>query len=247
MLSVQHLSVAYGSKQAVTDVSFQLGEGEVIGILGANGAGKSSTIAGILGIERSTFSELTILERSPIQHRREVFRGVGVQFQETAFPDRLTVQEACQQWAALYEETLPAGELLHTFGLAGKEQQSVNSLSGGERQRLAVLLALIHRPKLVFLDELTTGLDPVARRLLWQRLLTMKQQGLSMVLTSHYMDEVEILCDDILILRHGCPVFQGTVAEALHESGKTSLEEAYLGFAGAEMEGIWHEDRSYIG
>ena len=247
MLMVKQLSVAYGSRQAVTDVSFELGKGEVIGLLGANGAGKSSTIAGILGIEKSTYSELRVLGCSPISQRQSVFREVGVQFQDTAFPDRLTVEEAFRQWASLYSKTQPMDEMLHTFGLEGKEKQTVNSLSGGERQRLAVLLALIHNPRLVFLDELTTGLDPMARRMLWQRLLTMKRQGLGIVLTSHYMDEVEVLCDQILILRQGHTVFHGTVTEALEQSGKSSLEEAYLALAGHEKEGVWYEDPAHVG
>ncbi|CQR51573.1 ATP-binding cassette domain-containing protein [Paenibacillus riograndensis] len=110
----------------------------------------------------------------------------------------------------------------------------VKLLSGGERQRLAVLLALIPEPKLVFLDELTTGLDTKARRMLWKQLVTMKESGLAIVLTSHYMDEVEALCDEILILREGQTVFHGTIQEALAASGKTTLEDAYLHFAGEE-------------
>ncbi len=245
MLNVRNLSISYGSKTAVDRVSFELGQGEVIGLLGANGAGKSSAIAGILGIQKSTFEELTLLGRSPIAHRREVFQQVGVQFQETNFPDRLTVQEACLQWASLYRETADVNELLHYFGLAGHENQAVNSLSGGERQRLAVLLALIHNPKLVFLDELTTGLDTKARRLLWRRLLTMKKAGLSIVLTSHYMDEVEVLCDRVLILKHGQTVFQGTVSDAIGTSSKPTLEDAYLEYSG-EREEDWDEIANHV-
>ena len=234
LLTVKNLSVTYGTKTAVQNISFSVERGEVIGLLGANGAGKSSTIAAVLGIEKSHFQELTMLGKSPIHHRKAVFQEVGVQFQETNFQDKLIVREACEQWESLYKQTADIPSLLQTFGLSGKETQLVKSLSGGERQRLAVLLALMHNPKLVFLDELTTGLDTKARRMLWKQLLAMKEQGLAIVLTSHYMDEVEVLCDKILILKNGETVFQGTIEEALHASEKSTLEDAYLHFAGEE-------------
>lgn len=234
ILTVKNLSVTYGAKTAINNISFSVEAGEVIGLLGANGAGKSSTIAAVLGIEKSHFKELTMLGKSPILHRKEVFQEVGVQFQETNFQDKLIVREACEQWASLYRQTADVPLLLQTFGLVGKETQLVKSLSGGERQRLAVLLALINNPKLVFLDELTTGLDTKARRMLWKQLLAMKEKGLAIVLTSHYMDEVEVLCDKILILKDGETVFQGTIQEAIQLSGKSTLEDAYLHFAGEE-------------
>lgn len=234
ILNVKNLSVTYGAKIAVNNVSFSVEPGEVFGLLGANGAGKSSTIAAVLGIEKSNFKELTMLGKSPIVQRKEVFQEVGVQFQETNFQDKLIVREAFEQWGSLYKQTADVPLLLQTFGLAGKETQLVKSLSGGERQRLAVLLALISNPKLVFLDELTTGLDTRARRMLWKQLLTMKEKGLAIVLTSHYMDEVEILCDKILILKNGETVFQGTIQEAIQVSEKSTLEDAYLHFSGEE-------------
>jgi len=234
ILTVKNLSVTYGTKEAVDNISFSIKPGEVIGLLGANGAGKSSTIAAVLGIEKSHYEELTMLEKSPILDRKEVFQEVGVQFQETNFQDKLTVLEACEQWKSLYKQTADVPQLLQTFGLIGKETQLVKSLSGGERQRLAVLLALIPNPRLVFLDELTTGLDTRARRMLWKQLLAMKEKGLAVVLTSHYMDEVEALCDKILILKEGKTVFHGTIQEAIDASGKVTLEDAYLHFAGEE-------------
>lgn len=234
ILTVSNLSVVYGTKKAVDNISFNVEAGEVIGLLGANGAGKSSTIGAMLGIEKSNYEELNILGKSPIIHRKEVFQEVGVQFQETNFQDKITVREACEQWESLYKQTADVPQLLKSFGLVGKETQLVKSLSGGERQRLAVLLALISDPKLVFLDELTTGLDTRARRMLWKQLLVMKKKGLAIVLTSHYMDEIEALCDKILILREGKTVFHGTLQEAIYASNKPTLESAYLYFAGEE-------------
>ncbi|MNI16889.1 putative ABC transporter ATP-binding protein YbhF [compost metagenome] len=234
VLKVGNLTVTYGQKKAVDLISFEVKPGQAFGLLGANGAGKSSTIAAVLGIEKSTYDELVIVGKSPIRNRKEIFEQVGVQFQETHFQDKLTVSDACEQWQSLYKQTADLPALLQTFGLADKEQQPVKLLSGGERQRLAVLLALIPEPKLVFLDELTTGLDTKARRMLWKQLVTRKEKGLAIVLTSHYMDEVEALCDEILILREGQTVFHGTIQEALAASGKTTLEDAYLHFAGEE-------------
>ncbi|MEK5396929.1 ABC transporter ATP-binding protein [Paenibacillus sp. FSL K6-2859] len=234
VLSVKDLSVRYGDKLAVQDLSFHLGEGEVIGLLGANGAGKSSSIAAILGIEKSEFQELVLLRKSPITERKEVFQKVGVQFQDTNFQDRLTLEEACIQWRALYKKPQAIDPLLHTFGLHEKKKQVVKSLSGGEKQRLAVLLALLPNPQLVFLDELTTGLDTKARKMLWKQLLTMKEKGLSIVLTSHYMDEVEALCDHLIILRDGKTVTSGSVQEIIKLSGQATLEDAYLYFSGEE-------------
>ncbi|KKO54857.1 ABC transporter ATP-binding protein [Paenibacillus sp. DMB20] len=234
VLTVKNLSVRYGEKVAVQDLSFRVRKGEAFGLLGANGAGKSSSIAAILGIEKSEFAELSLLMKSPITERKEVFEKVGVQFQETHFQDRLTVQEACLQWRALYKETQKLEPLLMAFGLQDKKKQPVKSLSGGERQRLAVLLALLPNPELVFLDELTTGLDTKARKMLWKQLLIMKENGLSIVLTSHYMDEVEALCDRLLILKNGSTVATGTVQEIIHLSGMSTMEDAYLHFSGEE-------------
>jgi ABC-2 type transport system ATP-binding protein len=234
VLSVKDLSVRYGDKMAVQDLNFNLHEGAVIGLLGANGAGKSSSIAAILGIEKSEFQELVLLGKSPITERKEVFQKVGVQFQDTNFQDHLTLEEACIQWCALYKKPQAIDPLLHTFGLHEKKKQIVKSLSGGEKQRLAVLLALLPNPQLVFLDELTTGLDTKARKMLWKQLLAMKEKGLSIVLTSHYMDEVEALCDHLIILRDGKTVVSGSVQEIIKLSGQATLEDAYLYFSGEE-------------
>lgn len=234
VLHVENLSVIYGSKKAVNNVSFHLRSGEVIGILGANGAGKSSLIEAILGINPSNAETLTILGKSPVLQRKEVFQKVGVQFQQTNFQDKITVKEAIEQFNSLYKQTMNISTLLHVFELQNKEYQLVSSLSGGERQRLAVVLALLPNPELVFLDELTTGLDTRARHLLWKQLIQLKSNGLAIVLTSHYMDEVEALCDRIIILKKGTVMFDGTITEAIQTSNKDSLEDAYLYYSGEE-------------
>ncbi|WP_268258271.1 ABC transporter ATP-binding protein [Bacillus massiliigorillae] len=215
-------------------LSFTVKQGEVFGLLGANGAGKSTSITAILGIEKSTSEELLLLGQSPFINRKQVFEQVGVQFQETNFPDKMTVEEACVQWKSLYRQPTDYKPLLTTFGLQDKTNQLIKSLSGGEKQRLAVLLALLPNPKLVFLDELTTGLDTKARKMLWKQLLLMKEKGLSIILTSHYMDEVEALCDYLLILKNGETIVNGTIEDVIQKSGQSSLEAAYLHFVGEE-------------
>ena len=202
----------------------------MLGLLGANGAGKSSTIECILGTKKMDGGEVRILGMNPVKDRTRVFEKVGVQFQESKYQDLLKVEELCEMTASLYRETGDFETLLQMFGIADKKKTYVKELSGGERQRLFIVLALIPNPELVFLDELTTGLDARARRDVWNILKKLKEQGLSILLTLHFMDEVEALCDEILILRKGNMVFYGTVDEAKEQSSMEHFEDAYLWF-----------------
>lgn len=231
---VKNLTKKYGDHVAVDDLSFQVRKGEVFGLLGANGAGKSSTIECILGTRKMASGEVSILEMNPIKERTKVFERVGVQFQEAKYQEQVKVEELCEMTASVYRNPQNYESLLADFGIADKKKTLVKELSGGERQRLFIVLALIPNPELVFLDELTTGLDARARREVWNILLKLKKQGLSILLTSHFMDEVEALCDEILILKKGKTVFHGTVEEAKTESGKSQFEDAYLWFTDEE-------------
>ena len=231
---VKNLTKKYGDHVAVDDLSFQVRKGEVFGLLGANGAGKSSTIECILGTRKMDSGEVSILEMNPIKERTKVFERVGVQFQESKYQEQVKVEELCEMTASVYRNPQNYESLLADFGIADKKKTLVKELSGGERQRLFIVLALIPNPELVFLDELTTGLDARARREVWNILLKLKKQGLSILLTSHFMDEVEALCDEILILKKGKTVFHGTVEEAKTESGKSQFEDAYLWFTDEE-------------
>lgn len=178
--------------------------------------------------------EVSILGMNPKKDRTTVFEKVGVQFQESKYQELIKVNELCENTSVLYRNARDYKELLDRFGLADKQTVFVKDLSGGERQRLFIVLALIPNPELVFLDELTTGLDARARRDVWKLLEQLKQQGLSILLTSHYMDEVEALCDRIIILKKGKTVFEGTTEQAKAVSGKVSFEEAYLWFTDEE-------------
>ncbi|MGN0575978.1 MAG: ABC transporter ATP-binding protein [Ruminococcus sp.] len=233
---VNNLTKKYGNYAAVDNLSFQVVKGEVFGLLGANGAGKSTAIECILGTKSADSGTVTILESNPQKDRKNLFQKIGVQFQECDYQPEIRVSELCEETACLYKNPTDWKELCCRFGIGDKLHTAVKSLSGGERQRLFIVLALIPNPELVFLDELTTGLDAKARRGVWKILSDLKSKGLTILLTSHFMDEVETLCDKICIIRQGRAVFQGTVEQAKEASGCEKFEDAYLALSGEEVE-----------
>jgi ABC-2 type transport system ATP-binding protein len=234
VIKVQNLYKSYGDVQVVKNVSLSVKKGEVFGLLGANGAGKSTTIECILGTKNFDGGQVSILGMNPQKERKQLFQKVGVQFQESSYQDKITVKELCEITEILYKNPLDYNKLLEEFNLKGKVKNLVSELSGGEKQRLFIILALIPNPEVVFLDELTTGLDVKARRDVWKCLLNLKKQGLTIFLTSHFMDEVEVLCDKICILKDGAIDFYGTVKEAVAMSPYEKLEDAYLWFVDEE-------------
>ena len=229
-ITVKNLTKTYGEYVAVDNLSFTVLQGSVFGLLGANGAGKSTSLECILGTKKMDCGEVFILGKNPVKDRTDVFEKTGVQFQEAKYQELIKVSELCENTACVYKNPNDYKELLSDFGIADKANSFVKDLSGGERQRLFIVLALIPNPEVVFLDELTTGLDARSRRDVWKILESLKKRGLSILLTSHFMDEVEALCDQILILKKGKTVFSGTVAQAKQESGKEKFEDAYLWF-----------------
>lgn len=198
------------------------------------GAGKSTTIECILGTKTPDSGTVSVLGLNPCKDRKRLFEDVGVQFQEANYQEKITVAELCEVTASLYKNAADYHDLLRQFGIADKIKNPVDALSGGERQRLFIVLALIPNPEVVFLDELTTGLDAKARRDVWKCLSELKERGLTIMLTSHFMDEVEVLCDEICILKHGRIVFYGTVNEAVKASPCEKFEDAYLWFTDEE-------------
>ncbi|WP_288724921.1 ABC transporter ATP-binding protein [uncultured Treponema sp.] len=229
-ITVKNLSKTYGEHVAVDSLSFTVLKGSVFGLLGANGAGKSTSLECILGTKKMDCGEVFILGKNPVKSRTSVFEKTGVQFQEAKYQELIKVSELCENTSCVYKNPNDYKKLLSDFGIADKANSFVKDLSGGERQRLFIVLALIPNPEVVFLDELTTGLDARSRRDVWKILESLKKRGLSILLTSHFMDEVEALCDEILILKKGKTVFSGTVAQAKQESGKEKFEDAYLWF-----------------
>lgn len=234
IIKVEHISKSYNGLPAVKNLSLSVGPGQVFGLLGANGAGKSTSIECILGTKRPDSGTVSIARMNPIKDRKELFQKVGVQFQEANYQSEITVSELCEETASLYRQAADWHKLLVQFGLQDKIKSPVKDLSGGQKQRLFIVLALIPDPQVVFLDELTTGLDAKARRDVWKILKELKANGLTILLTSHFMDEVEILCDEICILKRGQTVFYGTVTEAIANSPYEKFEDTYLWYVEEE-------------
>ena len=233
-IKVEHLSKSYGNLRVIDNLNLSVKSGTVYGLLGANGAGKSTTIECVLGIKKADIGTVSILEHDPQKDRTHLFQKVGVQFQESSYQAEIKVGELCEETACLYKNPTDWQKLCREFGIGDKLKSEVKNLSGGQRQKLFIVLALIPNPELVFLDELTTGLDTKARRGVWKSLQELREQGLTIFLSSHFMDEVEILCDRIGILKDGGFVFEGTVQEAVELSPYERLEDAYLWFTGEE-------------
>ena len=203
-IAVSGLTKRYGELTAVDDVGFSVAPGEFFGILGPNGAGKTTTLELIEGLREPDAGTVTLLGASPWPRRREVLGRIGVQLQGSAFFERLTTREQLATVASLY--AVPDGrvdEMLELVGLTAKAGDRVEKLSGGQRQRLTIACALVHDPEIVFLDEPTAALDPQARRNLWDLLQGINEAGRTVVLTTHYMDEAEALCDRVAIIDHG--------------------------------------------
>lgn len=203
VIQVKDLRKAYGSIQAVDGVSFEVQRGEIFGIIGPNGAGKTTIVEIMAGLRRQDSGEVRVLGLDP--HRREsgLSERTGVQLQQAALPDSMRVWEALDLFASFYRNAPDWRPLLETWGLAEKRDARFSSLSGGQQQRLFIALALVNDPEIVFLDELTTGLDPQARRTTWDLVREIRDQGKTVVLVTHFMDEAEKLCDRVAVIDHG--------------------------------------------
>lgn len=200
---IEHLRKVYGPIVAVDDISFEVREGEIFGVVGPNGAGKTTTIECLEGIRRPDGGTIEVLGLDPVRGERELRQRIGVQLQQSALPLRLKVWEALDLFASFFDHAADWPALLDRLGLAEKRTAPFAKLSGGQKQRLFIALALINNPKLIFLDELTTGLDPQARRSMWDLVREIREQGRTVVLTTHFMEEAERLCDRVAIMDHG--------------------------------------------
>jgi ABC-2 type transport system ATP-binding protein len=203
VIEVNNLRKRYGSHVAVEDVSFQVRQGEIFGLLGRNGAGKTTTVECLQGLRRADGGRVRVLGLDPQRHTQQLRRRIGCQLQEAALPDRLKVWEALDLFASLTSTTTDWRVLMDQWGLTDRRTASFSSLSGGQRQRLFVALALVNDPEVVFLDELTQGLDPAARRVAWRLIRAIRDRGATVVLVTHYMDEAEQLCDRIAVVEGG--------------------------------------------
>lgn len=221
---VRNLRKSYGPVAAVRDVSFEVGAGEILGILGPNGSGKTTTVECLQGLRRADGGDLSVLGLDPRTQVAELRRRVGSQLQDSALPDKLRVVEALRLFGSVGSQAVDVDALLDDWGLVAKRRASFGSLSGGQRQRLFIALALVNRPRLVFLDEMTTGLDPEARREAWRLVERLRDLGTTVVLVTHFLDEAERLCDRLVVIRRGEVVATGTPAEtvAAHGGGTTA-------------------------
>ncbi len=203
VIEVRNLHKAYDGVPAVEDVSFSVEEGEIFGIIGPNGAGKTTTIESVIGLRKPDGGSVSVLGMDPQSEARRLGNRIGTQLQEAALPERMKVWEALDLYASFYEQTVPWEPLLEQWGLAEKRNSRFGALSGGQKQRLFIALALLNDPRIVFLDELTTGLDPQARRATWELIRAVREQGKTVVLITHFMDEVEALADRVAVIDHG--------------------------------------------
>ena len=228
-VEVHNLRKTYGKKVAVADVSFAVTPGEIFGILGPNGSGKSTAVECIAGLRDADGGQIRVLGIDPQTHPELIREHVGVQFQEAALHDKITVHEALTLFASFYDTPADVDELLTVLDLTDKRGAQFRSLSGGQKQRVSVALALVGNPKVAILDELTTGLDPQARRTTWEVVRRERDTGATVLLVTHFMEEAERLCDRLIIIDHGHIIAEGSPQHLINSvDGAQSLEDVFV-------------------
>jgi ABC-2 type transport system ATP-binding protein len=232
VIEIENLRKSYHDRPAVDGLSLTVERGEIFGIAGANGAGKTTVVECAAGLRPYDDGTVRVLGLDPRTDRRRLMQRVGVQLQEAALPDALRVGEAFRMYASLYQHPLDWRALMDEWGLTEKRRAGFASLSGGWKQRLFVALALIGDPEVVFLDELTTALDPLARRSTWDLVRKLRERGVTVVLVTHFMEEAEALCDRVAIIDRGRVVTSGSPQALIAEAGADSLDTAYLTLTG---------------
>ncbi|MEV4376249.1 ABC transporter ATP-binding protein [Streptosporangium sp. NPDC049644] len=228
VIEINGLQKSYRTHRALDGVTLTVERGEIFGILGPNGAGKTTVVECASGLRKPDGGTLRVLGMDPRTRRRELLQRIGAQLQEAALPDAIKVGEALRMYASFYDKPADWRALMQEWGLAEKKRARFAGLSGGWKQRLFIALALVGNPEVVFLDELTTGLDPAARRLTWGLIRDMRDRGVTVVLVTHFMDEAEALCDRIAVIDQGRVVHEGSPGELIDRSHADSLEDAYF-------------------
>ncbi|TMR34180.1 ABC transporter ATP-binding protein [Actinomadura geliboluensis] len=232
-IEVKDLRKTYGHTRAVEGVSFSVKAGETFGIVGHNGAGKTTTVECLIGLRRPDAGTVRVVGEDPARARRAVAQQVGAQLQDSSLPERIKVAEALRMFGSFYRKAADWRQVMEQWGLQPLARKAFGDLSGGQKQRLMLALALVGDPQVVVLDELTTGLDPIARRETWRLVNDLKAAGTTVVLVSHYFEETEALCDRVAVFRGGRVVALGSVSEIIDQTGAASLEEAYFALEGA--------------
>lgn len=241
VIEVNGLTKRYGDRTVVDGVSFTVAEGEIFGILGENGAGKTTTVECISGLRTADSGTISVLGLDTRTNRDELRRLIGVQLQESQLQDRLRVGEAMELYASFYPDPADWRELLAAVGLTEQVRMPYAKLSGGQKQRLSIALALIGNPRVAILDELTTGLDPRARRETWKLIRQIRDRGVTVLLVTHFMDEAERLCDRLAVLDGGRIVALDTPAALIAGVGdvdgyRANLEDAFLALTGSDRD-----------
>jgi ABC-2 type transport system ATP-binding protein len=213
VIQVSGIRKTYGTTVAVAGVSFEVAEGEIFGLIGPNGAGKTTTMECVEGVRRPDHGHIKILGLDPFRDTYRLQNLIGVQLQQAQLQKRIKVWEAVDLWASLYPKPVNGDRLLEQLGLANKRNALFMTLSGGQKQRLFIALALINDPEVVFLDELTTGLDPQSRRAIWDLIRGIRDRGKTVFMTTHLMEEAERLCDRVAIIEHGKIIDIGSPTE----------------------------------
>ena len=224
-IEVVDLVKTYGPLRAVDGVSFQVETGQIFGMLGPNGAGKSTTVEMVEGIRAADGGKIEVLGIDVRREPRRVKERIGVQLQSTAFFKQLSARQLLALFGSFFPRSLPVEELIAAVNLDEKADDASGNLSGGQRQRLAIAIALVNDPAVVFLDEPTTGLDPQARRSLWEVITRLKAEGKTVLLTTHYLEEAEQLCDELIVIDHGRVIASGTPAGLINEHFERSTLE----------------------
>jgi ABC-2 type transport system ATP-binding protein len=228
ILQVENLVKRYGDVEAVRGVSFSVEEGEVFGLLGPNGAGKTSTVEVMEGLRVPDGGRISVCGIDPQKNPTGLKHEIGATLQSTSLPDKLKVGEALRLFAGFYKRTRNPDDLLRRFGLEEKRNAFYNQLSGGQKQRLALAMALVNDPRVLFLDEPTAGLDPQVRREIYDIIEELKREKKTIVLTTHYIEEAEKLCDRVAIVDHGKVIATGTPRQLKERSGNTTRIEVRL-------------------
>jgi len=225
LLEANNVHKRFGNFTAVKGVSLTVAAGECVALLGPNGAGKTTTFEMFEGLIESDSGEIKLFEKTWRESRRDILPRIGVQLQETSLYKRFTVTETLKLFASFYHKTIPIHELLNLVGLEDKANSQLKDLSGGQKQRVYLAAAIINQPDLIFLDEPTTGLDPAARRGIWQIIETLKRKGVGILLSSHYMEEAQHLADRVAIMHQGEIIALGTTDELIQNYAKNDTQK----------------------
>jgi ABC-2 type transport system ATP-binding protein len=234
IVDVRNLHKSYPDKVAVDDVSFTVERGEIFGILGTNGAGKTTTVECLQGLRQRDWGSISVLGLDPQKDRAALRERVGAQLQETELPEKLKVGEALDLYASFYRAPAEPAKLLEQLGLSEKRNSYFKNLSGGQKQRVSIALALIGNPELAVLDELTTGLDPHARRDTWKLIEDIRDNGVTVILVTHFMDEAQRLCDRVAVIDAGRVLALDTPAGLMNTAGQSTLDDAFVALTGRD-------------